>query len=103
MTPDVTTLRVTRFGPRVAAMREARGQRVADLAAAAGIGRTTLAEIENGTSEPSIRSVLRVCGALGVGLDAIFAAGPDTPGFDCTFPGYYGPCTGACQTAPDLG
>lgn len=56
------------LGRRLRDTRRARGERLVDVAARAGVSPQYLSEIERGRKEPSSEMIAAVCGALGVGL-----------------------------------
>lgn len=55
-------------GFQLRAEREARGQRLVDVAAVAGISAQYLSEIERGLKDPSSEVLSAVAGALGLGV-----------------------------------
>ncbi|GBG36008.1 helix-turn-helix domain-containing protein [Mycobacterium montefiorense] len=55
-------------GARVRAERQARGFSLAALSSAAGIGKGSLSEIENGARSPTLGTLYAVAGALGLPL-----------------------------------
>ena len=57
-----------RFGARVRAARQQQGLTLAALAAAAGISRATLSNLERGEHSPSLTAATNVARALGVSL-----------------------------------
>jgi transcriptional regulator with XRE-family HTH domain len=58
------------LGRLIAAQRRARGLTIAYLAAAAGVGRSTLAALESGKlPELGFNKVARICAAAGIGLE----------------------------------
>jgi transcriptional regulator with XRE-family HTH domain len=61
-------------GERLRAARRERGLSVGALAGAAGVGKGSLSEIENGTRNPTLGTLYSLAGALGVPL-AILLAG----------------------------
>jgi transcriptional regulator with XRE-family HTH domain len=61
-------------GERLRAARRERGLSVGALADAAGVGKGSLSEIENGTRNPTLGTLYSLAGALGVPL-AILLAG----------------------------
>lgn len=63
---------VKAVGQRIQAMREQHKLSQAQVAAAANVTRTTLAEIEKGTANPSVGTLTRVCAALGMDLSELF-------------------------------
>lgn len=65
------------FGPRLRALRTQAGLTVSALAIASGLHRTYIHALESGAKAPSWDVVLRLAGALGVGVEA-FAA-PESP------------------------
>lgn len=64
-------------GARVRALREERGLTLTALAAAAGIGKGSLSELEAGRRNPTLDTLYAVAGPLGVPLAALldFSAG----------------------------
>ncbi len=57
------------IGSRLRSARQARGLTQDELARLAGIGRTSLSQLENGTiGEIGVRKILRVCAVLGLAL-----------------------------------
>jgi len=57
---------ISDLGARIAVLRRARALRQADLAVAAGVGRSTISEIESGSTTTEIGNYLRVLAALNV-------------------------------------
>jgi transcriptional regulator with XRE-family HTH domain len=69
---------VTRaIGRRVRAARTGLGWTLDDLAARSGVSRRMLVNVEQGATNPSIGTLLRLSDALGVGLPALVEAGDD--------------------------
>jgi transcriptional regulator with XRE-family HTH domain len=64
--PDLTV--ATRFGARVRAVRQRQGLTLEALAAAAGISRATLSNLERGEHSPSLTAATNVARALRVSL-----------------------------------
>jgi transcriptional regulator with XRE-family HTH domain len=60
-------------GERLRAARHAQGLSLGALAAAAGVGKGSLSEIENGTRNPTLATLYAVAGALGVPLATLLA------------------------------
>ena len=98
---EMIDAQVKAFGARLAAARQSRGLKSYELARAAGLDPVTVSNLERGNREPALRTVMALCAALRISLD-IMLRWCDTPGYDCSSDGYYGPCTGACQRRPDL-
>lgn len=67
---DTAALAVA-IGARVKRERQARGWTLDQLAAAAGVSRRMLINVEHGTVNPSVGTLLRISDALGVGLPAL--------------------------------
>ena len=63
-------------GERLRAARQARGLTVGTLADAAGVGKGSLSEIENGIRNPTLSTLQSVAGALGVPLSTLIAEQP---------------------------
>jgi transcriptional regulator with XRE-family HTH domain len=61
----------TAIGGRVREQRQARRWTLDHLAAAAGVSRRMIVNIEHGTTNPSVGTLLRISDALGVGLPAL--------------------------------
>jgi transcriptional regulator with XRE-family HTH domain len=59
-------------GLRVREFRLLRGFSVRKLAVAAGLSPSFISQIENGQTNPSVRSLLRICGVLRINLGDIF-------------------------------
>jgi transcriptional regulator with XRE-family HTH domain len=59
------------IGGRVRAERQARRWTLDQLAVAAGVSRRMLVNVEQGAANPSVGTLLRISGALGVGLPAL--------------------------------
>jgi transcriptional regulator with XRE-family HTH domain len=60
-------------GERLREARHARELSLAALAAAAGVGKGSLSEIENGTRNPTLATLYALAGALGVPLATLLA------------------------------
>jgi transcriptional regulator with XRE-family HTH domain len=71
-------------GERLRAARRERGLSVAALAEAAGVGKGSLSEIENGIRNPTLGTLYAVAGTLGVPLATLIA---DQAGTRVTAPG----------------
>lgn len=63
-------------GERLRAARRARGLSLSMLAEAAGVGKGSLSEIENGTRNPTLGTLYSLAGALGVPLATLLAGQP---------------------------
>lgn len=59
------------IGARVRQERQLRGQTLDQLAEVAGVSRRMLINVEQGTTNPSVGTLLRISDALGVGLPAL--------------------------------
>jgi transcriptional regulator with XRE-family HTH domain len=59
------------IGTRVKEMRQARRWTLDQLAAAAGVSRRMVVNVEQGAANPSVGTLLRISDALGVGLPAL--------------------------------
>ena len=64
------------IGAKIRAQRQSRSWTLDQLAERAGVSRRILVTIEQGSSNPSIATLLRISDALGIGLPAL-VAGPD--------------------------
>jgi transcriptional regulator with XRE-family HTH domain len=60
-------------GERLRAARRERGLSVGGLAGAAGVGKGSLSEIENGTRNPTLSTLYSLAGALGMPLATLLA------------------------------
>src|SRR5947208_2088838 len=67
------------FGARLKELREEAGLTQPELAERAGMNRFGIAKIEQGVSEPSWDSVVKLCGALGVTCDAFMQSPASLP------------------------
>ncbi len=63
-----------RVGEAVRSMRERRGLMQAELAALAGIPAPQVSAVENGRRQPSLRTLRRLCAALGATLEDLLRA-----------------------------
>lgn len=81
-------------GQRLRAARRERGLSCGALAAAAGVGKGSLSEIENGTRNPTLLTLQSLAGALGVPLAALLA---DQPGATASSPGIQALLLGTSQ------
>jgi transcriptional regulator with XRE-family HTH domain len=72
--PDPEPLWREALGQSLRASREARGGRLVDVAARAGISPQYLSEIERGRKEPSSEMIAAVTGALGIELADLLTA-----------------------------
>ena len=63
-----------RIGAALRAMRERRGLRQNELAELAGLAPSQVSELENGRRAPSLRTLRRVCAALGATIDDLLRA-----------------------------
>jgi transcriptional regulator with XRE-family HTH domain len=73
---DGTTALATAIGARVRQERQARRWTLDRLAEAAGVSRRLVVNVEQGTTNPSVGTLLRISDALGVGLPTLVEA-PD--------------------------
>lgn len=74
-------------GDRVRTTRRDRGLSLAALADAAGVGKGSLSEIENGSRNPTLSTLYALAGALAVPLSALLA---ERPGAELSSPGIRG-------------
>jgi transcriptional regulator with XRE-family HTH domain len=61
------------IGAKVRAERQAREWTLDQLAAAAGVSRRMIINVEQGSANPSVTTLLRISDALGIGLQALVA------------------------------
>jgi transcriptional regulator with XRE-family HTH domain len=78
MTTDADTLSL-RIGARVKQERTALGWSLDRLAAQSGVSRRMLVNVEQGATNPSIATLLRLSDALGIGLPELVDPGERTP------------------------
>ena len=71
MDEQLTDALAQAIGARVNKERQARGWTLDQLAEAAGVSRRTVVNVEQGTANPSVTTLLRLSDALGVGLPAL--------------------------------
>jgi len=64
-------------GIAIREIRKALGISQVALAAAAGVDKSAMSRIENGTQQPRPETLLKICGRLAVPLDAITSSMPD--------------------------
>ncbi|CAI06945.1 transcriptional regulator, y4mF family [Thauera chlorobenzoica] len=69
---NIPNMDVIKIGSTVREMRQARGLTQQEVARLAGVGRTSLSQLENGRiGDIGIRKLLRVCAVLGLELQAV--------------------------------
>jgi transcriptional regulator with XRE-family HTH domain len=68
---ETTAVLAAAIGDRVRQGRRSRGWTLDQLAAATGVSRRMLVNVEQGASNPSVGTLLRISDALGVGLPAL--------------------------------
>src|SRR6187200_1784375 len=61
-----------RFGSRLRAARRDRGLTAQQVAEAAGVTKGFIAQIERDETLPSVATLLRMCGALGIEVGSLF-------------------------------
>lgn len=66
-----TAALVSAIGARVKQERQSRGWTLDQLAEAAGVSRRMVVNVEQGAANPSVGTLLRISGALGVGLPTL--------------------------------
>jgi XRE family transcriptional regulator, regulator of sulfur utilization len=62
-------------GPRVRALRQARGMSLSELARRAALGKATLSGLEAGTRNPTLDTLHAIAAALGLPITALVATG----------------------------
>lgn len=72
MTGDEVQEVVDRIGKRLRGIRAERGLTLQQVAAASGLTRAFLSQLERGETSASVSSLYRICAALGVGLQDLF-------------------------------
>lgn len=70
---DVTAALASMIGARVKHERQSRRWTLDHLAAAAGVSRRMVVNVEQGATNPSVGTLLRISDALGLGLPALVA------------------------------
>ena len=65
-----------RVGARVRSLRRERGLTIEQLAAATGLTKGFISQLERDRTAPSLSSIARICDALGVRLSHIFEREP---------------------------
>jgi transcriptional regulator with XRE-family HTH domain len=66
-----------RVGARVRSLRRERGLTIEQLAAATGLTKGFISQLERDRTAPSLSSIARICDALGVRLSTIFEGEPE--------------------------
>lgn len=61
-----------RIGRRLRAARKRRGLAIAELAAATGLTKGFVSQVERDLAAPSVASLVRICGALQIGVGSLF-------------------------------
>jgi transcriptional regulator with XRE-family HTH domain len=67
---------VPRIGARVRALRRERGLTIEQIAAATGLTKGFISQLERDRTQPSLSSIARICDALGVRLSHVFERDP---------------------------
>ncbi len=67
------------IGTRIRRLREERGMSQGDIENSTGLLRCYISRVENGHTVPSLETLERFAGALGIPLYQFFFAGEDTP------------------------
>src|SRR6478609_10681795 len=68
---ESTTSLALAIGARVKQERQSRGWTLDQLAESAGVSRRMVVNVEQGTANPSVGTLLRISDALGIGLPAL--------------------------------
>jgi len=76
---ESTSVLALAIGARVKQERQSRGWTLDQLADAAGVSRRMLVNVEQGATNPSVGTLLRISDALGVGLPALVEAPQPKP------------------------
>jgi transcriptional regulator with XRE-family HTH domain len=74
--PLATRSDAPRVGARVRSLRRERGLTIEQLAAATGLTKGFISQLERDRTAPSLSSIARICDALGVALSRIFEPEP---------------------------
>jgi transcriptional regulator with XRE-family HTH domain len=75
-TPLAVRNETPKVGARVRSLRRERGLTIEQLAAATGLTKGFISQLERDRTAPSLSSIARICDALGVRLSHIFEAEP---------------------------
>jgi transcriptional regulator with XRE-family HTH domain len=75
-TPLAITSEIPKIGARVRALRRERGLTMEQVAAATGLTKGFISQLERDRTQPSLSSIARICDALGVRLSHIFERDP---------------------------
>ena len=75
-TPLAARNETPKVGARVRSLRRERGLTIEQLAAATGLTKGFISQLERDRTAPSLSSIARICDALGVRLSHIFEAEP---------------------------
>lgn len=75
-TPLAARSETPRVGARVRSLRRERGLTIEQLAAATGLTKGFISQLERDRTAPSLSSIARICDALGVRLSTIFEREP---------------------------
>jgi transcriptional regulator with XRE-family HTH domain len=75
-TPLATRNDTPKVGARVRSLRRERGLTIEQLAAATGLTKGFISQLERDRTAPSLSSIARICDALGVRLSTIFERDP---------------------------
>ena len=75
-TPLVARNETPKVGARVRSLRRERGLTIEQLAAATGLTKGFISQLERDRTAPSLSSIARICDALGVRLSHIFEREP---------------------------
>lgn len=78
MDSDVAALSAA-IGAKVRAERQGRGLTLDQLAEQAGVSRRMIINVEHGSANPSVTTLLRISDALGIGLQALVEVPHDKP------------------------
>ena len=65
-------MKVTRLGARIKRLREAKDWSQSDLTRAAGLTHGLVSRLEDGTGNPSFKTLDSIAGALGISLSELF-------------------------------
>lgn len=71
--PDKSVGETVNVGQRIREIRESIKMSGNQLAKLSGIGQSTVSAIENGTNQPTVETLQRICDALGVSLSDFFS------------------------------
>jgi transcriptional regulator with XRE-family HTH domain len=74
--PLAVSNEVPKLGARIRSLRRERGLTIEQIAAATGLTKGFISQLERDRTQPSLSSIARICDALGIGLSYVFERDP---------------------------